>query len=122
MKRQQANPPGKGIDGVEGLLCCDKLDKGVCVSLGCHLRIPDRLSEHCVGRFSLIVVRIEMKNFLSELRVKILVMRVLLGLIFAVLLSRLFFPNSNIVTIPALAGLLVFFAYVLEYLHRGKRP
>jgi len=70
----------------------------------------------------LIVVRIEMKSFLSELRVKVLVMRILLGVIFAFMLSRFFFPNSNNITILALAGLLVFFAYALEYLHRGRRP
>jgi hypothetical protein len=45
-----------------------------------------------------------------------------MGLLFAFLLSRFFFPTAGIFTKLALAGLLVFSAYVLETIHRGKRP
>jgi hypothetical protein len=63
-----------------------------------------------------------MKHFLSELRVRVLLMRILLGLLFAFLLSRFFFPGASMVTKFILAGLLVFAAYALEYFNRGKRP
>lgn len=49
-------------------------------------------------------------------------MRILMGLAFAFLLSRFFFNRAGIFTILALAGLLVFSAYVLETIHRGKKP
>jgi len=63
-----------------------------------------------------------MNNFLSDLRVKVLVIRIVLGLLFAFLLSRFFLPHAGIVTKLALAGLLVFAAYVLESFRKGKRP
>ena len=63
-----------------------------------------------------------MNNFLSGVRVKVLVIRLLLGLLFAFFLSRFFLPNASIYTKLALAGVLVFSAYVLEALRTGKRP
>jgi len=63
-----------------------------------------------------------MDNFLSGIRLRVLAMRILMGLAFAFLLSRFFFNRAGIFTILALAGLLVFSAYVLETIHRGKKP
>jgi hypothetical protein len=63
-----------------------------------------------------------MNNFFSELRVRVLIIRLLLGILFAFLLSRFFFPHASIYTTLALAGVLVLSAYVLEALRRGKRP
>ena len=63
-----------------------------------------------------------MSNFLSKLRVRALLIRILLGLLFAFLLSRFFLPDATIYTKLALAGVLVFAAYALEALRRGKKP
>jgi hypothetical protein len=63
-----------------------------------------------------------MMSFLSELRVRVLLMRILLGLLFAFLLSRFFLPTASVAIKLILAGLLVFAAYALEYFRRGKRP
>ena len=45
---------------------------------------------------------------------KVLIIRVILGLVCAVLLVRLFIPGAGVGTIAAAMGLLVFFAYVFE--------
>lgn len=63
-----------------------------------------------------------MERFFSEIRVKVLVIRIVLGVVFAFLLTRLFIPRASLLTIFALAGLLTFAAYVLELFHRGRRP
>jgi len=63
-----------------------------------------------------------MDNLLSGLRVRVLLLRIVMGVLFAFLLSRFFFPDVSIYTKLALAGMLVFSAYVLETIHRGKRP
>jgi hypothetical protein len=63
-----------------------------------------------------------MNHFLSEIRVRVLLMRILMGLLFGFLLARFFFTNAGILTPLALAGLLVFSAYVLEIIHKGKKP
>ena len=63
-----------------------------------------------------------MSNFLSQVRVQILMIRILLGLVFAFLVSHFFLPGASIYTKLALAGALVFSAYVLEALRTGKRP
>ncbi len=52
------------------------------------------------------------------MRPLVLIIRLVLGLIFGVLLSRMFFPTSGYWLIALIAGLLVFFAYVFEYLHK----
>lgn len=52
------------------------------------------------------------------MRVQVLVIRLIMGLVFGVLLSRVFFPTSGKWLIPILGGLLVFFAYGFEYLHK----
>jgi len=55
-----------------------------------------------------------MKDRLSGLRLKVLIIRLILGLFFAFLLSRFFLSSAGIPTTLVIAGLLVFFAYVLE--------
>ena len=69
-----------------------------------------------------IAVNGEMDRFFSELRVKVLLLRIVLGVAFAFLLTRFFFPGASLVTTFALGGLLTFAAYVLELFRRGRRP
>jgi hypothetical protein len=57
----------------------------------------------------------------SGLRVQVLVLRVIMGLGFAFLLSRFFFPRASLTIILVLAALLVLAAYGMEIVHRGKR-
>lgn len=63
-----------------------------------------------------------MEQFLSGIRLKVLVLRIVLGVLFAFLLTRFFFPKTGLLTTLALAGLLTFGAYVMEYLHSSRRP
>ena len=63
-----------------------------------------------------------MNEFFSGVRVKVLVMRILLGLVFAFLLSHFFLPGASIYTKLALAGALVFAAYFMEALRPRKMP
>lgn len=62
-----------------------------------------------------------MEQFFRELRIKVLIIRVVLGVIFAFLLSRLFIPRASLLTIFGLAGMLTLAAYVLEIFHRGPK-
>ncbi len=55
------------------------------------------------------------------MRLKVLVIRIVLGLVFAFFLTRLFFPAATKGFSLMTAGLLVFFAYLLEAIHRGSR-
>jgi hypothetical protein len=55
------------------------------------------------------------------MRIQVLVIRLILGAIFGVLLSRVFFPTYGVWPILGLGGLLVFFAYGFEYLHKRGR-
>lgn len=52
------------------------------------------------------------------MRLQVFVIRLILGVIFGVLLYRVFFPASGMHLIFIFAGLLVFFAYGMEYLHK----
>jgi FtsH-binding integral membrane protein len=52
---------------------------------------------------------------------KILMIRVLLGLLFAFLLAHFFFPSAGFGTIIGMAAVLVFFAYVFEAIHRREK-
>ena len=54
------------------------------------------------------------------MRWKIFLMRVVLGVVFAFPLTRYFFPTAGTGTILAIAGLMIFFAYVLETVHKGR--
>jgi len=55
------------------------------------------------------------------MRTRVLVIRLILGAVFGVLLSRMFFPTYGKWPIFALGGMLVFFAYCFEYLHKRDR-
>jgi len=54
------------------------------------------------------------------MRTKVLAIRVILGVLFAILLGRLFFPNSGPAMIAGIALMLVFFAYLLESVHSRR--
>ena len=51
----------------------------------------------------------------------IFIIRALLGAMFAVILSRFFFPKANIAFVMGLGILLVGLAYVSEYFHNRKK-
>lgn len=57
---------------------------------------------------------------MSRVRTRILAIRIVLGLIFAVLLTRIFLPASGAATILTITALLVGFAYIFEALHKGR--
>jgi hypothetical protein len=63
-----------------------------------------------------------MKNLFSGLRTRVFLIRISLGVVFAVLVTHFFFAGASMLTKLALAGVLVFFAYVLEYIHSSKGP
>ncbi len=52
------------------------------------------------------------------MRPMVLIVRIILGVIFGVLLARVFFPASGTWLIFLFAGLLVAFAYIFEVLHK----
>ena len=52
------------------------------------------------------------------MRPLVLSIRIIFGLLFGVLLSRVFFPASGVWLILLIAGLLVVFAYIFEVLHK----
>ncbi len=52
------------------------------------------------------------------MRPSVLLIRIILGLVFGVLLSRTFFPATGVWLIFLIAGLLVVFAYIFEVLHK----
>jgi F0F1-type ATP synthase assembly protein I len=54
----------------------------------------------------------------ESMRSSVLIVRIVLGLVFGVLLSRVFFPDSSTWLIFLIAGLLVAFAYIFEVLHK----
>lgn len=54
------------------------------------------------------------------MRIKVLVIRVILGIFFGVLLGRFFFPQYGVATMAGIALMLVFFAYVLEAVHSRR--
>jgi len=55
------------------------------------------------------------------MRLKFLLVRVVLALPLGYLLAHFFLPNLRLPGFLSLAALLVFFAYVFEYLHRGGK-
>jgi hypothetical protein len=54
-------------------------------------------------------------------RFNIFVVRAILGIVFAVVLSRFFHPETNIIYVIALGGFLVCMAYFFEYLRKNKK-
>jgi hypothetical protein len=60
-----------------------------------------------------------MDNPFSQLRLRIFLMRVALGLFFAYLLTRFFMPGAGLGAISIAAMLLVLFAYIFEAIHRS---
>ena len=54
----------------------------------------------------------------GNMRPLVLIVRIILGLAFGFLLTRVFFPASSTWLIFLIAGLLVFFAYIFEVLHK----
>lgn len=63
-----------------------------------------------------------MRDGNPRVRLKVLALRIVLGLISAFLLTRFFRPASGVGMILLTAGLFVFFAYVFEYIHTGEKP
>lgn len=58
---------------------------------------------------------------LASMRWKVLMVRAVLGICFAFLLARFFFPGAGQMKVLAIAGLLVFFAYLLESIHQRNQ-
>jgi F0F1-type ATP synthase assembly protein I len=54
----------------------------------------------------------------GNMRPLVLSIRIILGLLFGVLLSRVFFPASGVWLILLIASLLVVFAYIFEVLRK----
>ena len=50
----------------------------------------------------------------------IFIIRAILGVVFAVVLTRLFYPGTSIVYVIALAVFLMGMAYFFEYLRKNK--
>ena len=56
-------------------------------------------------------------------RFQVLAIRVVLGVIFGALLSRVFFPEAGLGTMLLICGLLIFFSYLFEYMRKkGEGP
>jgi hypothetical protein len=51
----------------------------------------------------------------------VFIIRAILGAVFAVILSRLFYPQANIVYVAGLGVILVGLAYFAEYLRNRKK-
>jgi hypothetical protein len=62
-----------------------------------------------------ILKRRAMPYYFSDVRLKVLLVRSALGVLFAFLLTRFFFRDTSIPATLVLAGLLVFFSYAFEY-------
>jgi len=53
-------------------------------------------------------------------RFYIFVLRIILGAVFAVILTRFFFQDVNTVYVIGLGIFLIFMAYIVEYMRSGK--
>lgn len=53
---------------------------------------------------------------------QIFVIRIVLGAVFAVILSRFFYPEAKIAYVAGLGIILVALAYFAEYLRNRKKP
>jgi hypothetical protein len=54
------------------------------------------------------------------MRWRILIVRAVLGVFFAFLLARFFFPTIGRLTTLIIAALLIFFAYLFESIHQKR--
>ncbi|BBO81201.1 hypothetical protein [Desulfosarcina ovata] len=52
---------------------------------------------------------------------QIFIIRAILGAVFAVVLSRLFYPDANLIYVAGLGVILVGLAYFAEYLRNKKK-
>jgi hypothetical protein len=52
----------------------------------------------------------------------IFIIRAILGAVFAVILSRMFYPEANAIYVAGLGIILVGLAYFAEYLRNRKKP
>lgn len=50
----------------------------------------------------------------------VFIIRIILGVVFAVVLTRLFYPGTNLVYVIGLAVFLIGMAYFFEYLRKNK--
>jgi len=50
----------------------------------------------------------------------VFVIRAILGIVFAVVLTRLFYPATNVIYVIGLAVFLIGMAYFFEYLRKNK--
>lgn len=56
------------------------------------------------------------------MNVQVFVIRMVLGAVFAVILSRFFYPDAKIAYVAGLGIILVALAYFAEYLRNRKKP
>ncbi|ABK15885.1 hypothetical protein Sfum_0183 [Syntrophobacter fumaroxidans MPOB] len=61
-----------------------------------------------------------MKERFSQVRLRVLVLRILMGLVFGFMVTRFFFPRSTMGFMLLISALLVFFAYGMEWVHKGR--
>lgn len=54
------------------------------------------------------------------MRLRVLVLRILMGLVFGFMVTRFFFPRSTMGFMLLISALLVFFAYGMEWVHKGR--
>jgi hypothetical protein len=54
-------------------------------------------------------------------KLTVLTIRALLGAVFAVMLTRFFFPGATLTTMIGVGLVLVFLAYVFDSLHGGRK-
>lgn len=53
-------------------------------------------------------------------KINILIMRIILGAVFAVVLTRIFHPEFSIVWVVSFAAMMISLAYLLEYWRKKK--
>lgn len=56
------------------------------------------------------------------MNVQIFIIRVILGAVFAVLISRFFYPEANLAYVAGLGIILVALAYFAEFLRNRRKP
>ena len=89
----------------------------VAIDLGTHYILIIQVIQQCVTVFSQkqsITWRPVVGDF------NIFIIRAILGVVFAVVLTRLFYPETSIVYVIALAVFLIGMAYFFEYLRKNK--